>query len=670
MHRPPADDASSRAVIRLQQWARAAANKQPENLAALVKDAGVVAKLLRNPADQPNEEKFQKVKLGNAAVARVLAAVDGARELLIACGFVADAASEFLVLKDVSATLLRRTADAAVAVQQMLQELQWIYSARSQVPSMANQPWAADTAAVALVQACLGALNAPGDPKQKVVLVQRLHLMLFTAELQECSAAARRSTVAVPAVRRVALELLHDGAHDVPSLVLAHQCLAALWPPGDPQTLPARLEFISACLEAKLPPDDDPYPMELRLRLTHGKLLGSTVDGLSAFSEVGVRCGVLRQELLIEYDGETGQDAGGLRRQFFDLFSSELVASGLWTTTAAGGLRPLDDVLATQLDRDAADAARRRRHMETCGRVCGMALYQELHRRRNPMPALLQGGEAPPSLLGAPFALYFIRAIQHDPPSSLPELQAELSTESLEGSPDYRAGKEILVRSVAESGLEGETFVRALRGGGGTACGGGVEAVPLVEGGAQIALTDENKREWLERLLRSELVEGFAEAASQFRSGLLDVVAMAHVDAAHVEHSRWLTPHFFLLSAGELQQQWSGAPVSREFIEELSGVAEVHADVQAQAAWLWDILVELDDEWRAKVFRFVTGGSRRPLGGIGHFRIGPKEGGDGAFPFAHACANALDMPSYSSRGILREQLIAAVEAAHDKFTDL
>ena len=30
--------------------------------------------------------------------------------------------------------------------------------------------------------------------------------------------------------------------------------------------------------------------------------------------------------------------------------------------------------------------------METCGRVCGMALYQELHRQRNPMSALLQGG--------------------------------------------------------------------------------------------------------------------------------------------------------------------------------------------------------------------------------------------------------------------------------------
>ena len=33
-----------------------------------------------------------------------------------------------------------------------------------------------------------------------------------------------------------------------------------------------------------------------------------------------------------------------------------------------------------------------------------------------------------------------------------------------------------------------------------------------------------------------------------------------HVDARHAEMSRWTTPHFFLLSADELQAQWAGAP--------------------------------------------------------------------------------------------------------------
>ena len=73
---------------------------------------------------------------------------------------------------------------------------------------------------------------------------------------------------------------------------------------------------------------------------------------------------------------------------------------------------------------------------------------------------------------------------------------------------------------------------------------------------------------------------------------------------------------------------------------------------------------------RAKLFRFVTGSSRQPADGFAEFRIGPKAGGDGAYPFAHACASALDMPSYSSQAVLAQRLEAAVEAAHDKFTDL
>ena len=58
------------------------------------------------------------------------------------------------------------------------------------------------------------------------------------------------------------------------------------------------------------------------------------------------------------------------------------------------------------------------------------------------------------------------------------------------------------------------------------------------------------------------------------------------------------------------------------------------------------------------------------LGGGANAGGGWKAGGDGAYPFAHACANSLDMPSYSSPAVLRERLEAAVDAAHDKFTDL
>jgi hypothetical protein len=648
------EDTAAQAIASLRRSLRVAAASHPDRLAALAKDAGVLAKLLRNPAEHPGDPKFRKVKLANATVARVLSNA-GVREVLVACGFAGDAAAEHLELHDVPEAALLKAVEAVEAVQHMLLELQWLYDARQGTGAAGH--WAPDEEAKTLVQACLRCLHS--DVTDKVPWVRRLHHILYAVQMRECrEAVMERTSVAVTALRRVALELLHAGAFDVPALVLTNQCLAWLWPPAEPSTLQARIDFCLSCLEAVLPADDG--PLELRLRLTRGNLLGSTIQALGAFSEVGVRSGVLRQELKIEYAGEKGQDAGGLLRQYFDLLSGELARSKLWTHTAAGGLRPVDDVLA-RAAAASSSGHELRAHMETCGRCAGMALAQELHRRRRPTdtPAMV-AGTLPASLFGASFAHHFIRAVQHDPPASLAELQAELRAESDDSQPDYRASAQILTRGVAESGIEGETFVRVV---------GGVQ-VPLVAGGRDVAVSDENKLEWLQRSLHSELVDGFTEMAAFFRGGLLDVVGLGRVDPSHAELCRWTTPFFFLLSAAELQYQWSGAPVTQDFVEELRGAAVVHADVGVQADWFWEVMLAFNDEQRAKAFRFVTGSSRRPRDGLAHFRIGPKPGGDGAYPFAHACANALDMPCYSSRQVLRARLEAAIEAAHDTFTDL
>ena len=99
----------------------------------------------------------------------------------------------------------------------------------------------------------------------------------------------------------------------------------------------------------------------------------------------------------------------------------------------------------------------------------------------------------------------------------------------------------------------------------GAGAGAGAEAeveveVPLVEGGAAVAVTDENKREWLTKLLAAEMVGGIAEEAAHFRRGFVDVVGVAaHVDPSEPGVGRWVTPYFFLLSAAELAALWSGA---------------------------------------------------------------------------------------------------------------
>ena len=220
-----------------------------------------------------------------------------------------------------------------------------------------------------------------------------------------------------------------------------------------------------------------------------------------------------------------------------------------------------------------------------------------------------------------------------------------------------------MARSLSENGLDDCTFVRTVK------VRGGEVSVPLIAGGGGVVVTEDNKREWLEKLLQSELVDGCAEAASHFRKGFLDVVGMPNVDSSDPYLSRWTTPHLFLLSAAELQRAFSGAPVTSACVDELRRVAEVHPEVETQSEWLWEIMISVTDEKRAKYYRYLTGSSRRPSAGFPDFRIGPKEGGDGAYPFAHTCGNSVDMPSYSSREVLLARLEVAVEAAHDTFTD-
>ena len=154
--------------------------------------------------------------------------------------------------------------------------------------------------------------------------------------------------------------------------------------------------------------------------------------------------------LLPRYVGEVGQDAGGLRRMFFDLFAHELAVHPLWTLTPTGSLRPADSFSAAV--RQMTISGELEEHMRTVGRVCGMALYQELHRHSG-VQTLVDGERAPPNLFGVAFARYFIQVVQHAPPDSLAELQAALAAETLETQADVRTSPSLLDRPLSESGL-------------------------------------------------------------------------------------------------------------------------------------------------------------------------------------------------------------------------
>ncbi|KAK5113784.1 hypothetical protein LTR62_003168 [Meristemomyces frigidus] len=80
----------------------------------------------------------------------------------------------------------------------------------------------------------------------------------------------------------------------------------------------------------------------------------------------------------------------------------------------------------------------------------------------------------------------------------------------------------------------------------------------------------------------------------------------------------------------------------------------------------WDVMSSLPDSERRNVLKFVTSTPRGPLLGFGHLtpRFSIRDSGrdEGRLPSTSTCVNLLKLPMYSTRVVLRERLLRAVNS--------
>lgn len=368
-------------------------------------------------------------------------------------------------------------------------------------------------------------------------------------------------------------------------------------------------------------------------RSSHGGQVQLKVDRAAFLSSVAPQVLKLhRQQLLspvhVHYVGEPGQDAGGLTRDFFSSFATRLGDDEalLWELTGRGSLQPTPGAVSMSTRHPSklkADALYR-----ASGRIFGMAV--------------LHGCK-----LGRQLSHPFVRVLAGDPPLSLEDLQLELKREAGDGRPDYRSGKEILEKPLAECGLaDALTFAWTPRG------HPELGEHDLVPGGRRVPVTDANKAQWLELLLRQEMVTAMLPAAAAFRQGLVDVFGGAGE----------VCTMLCLLNADDLIELFGRGGVTREDVSRWRAVARVSPAVERQAEWLWQVLAEdYDDELRGKVLQFATGSSSLGRDGLQSFTVEPADGGDERLPSAMTCGRMLQLPRYSCRAALSERLRMAAE---------
>ena len=213
----------------------------------------------------------------------------------------------------------------------------------------------------------------------------------------------------------------------------------------------------------KRPKRDEPYAARLaalrRTWVCRGRLVrlhlrddgaGSSClfEACLAQVEAGLAC---CEGHAVSYEGQDGEDAGGLARQCFADFATSMEgalsttsvgSATLFKLTETGALTPssAETLAGTVGTADGAGAIvpicseEALQRYRACGRMCGLALVSECP-------------------LGRTFARYFLRILQGQPPTATHELQDELRAEF--GADHALAKPEFIEQSLSQQGLDG-----------------------------------------------------------------------------------------------------------------------------------------------------------------------------------------------------------------------
>ncbi|KAF8357395.1 hypothetical protein PRIPAC_92390 [Pristionchus pacificus] len=182
----------------------------------------------------------------------------------------------------------------------------------------------------------------------------------------------------------------------------------------------------------------------------------------------------------------------------------------------------------------------------------------------------------------------------------------------------------------------------------------GVSEKELLPNGRDLPVTDSNKEEFIQLMLRWRVERGIQPQARALLRGLHQIIDRDFLRVFSVEQLE-------LVLAGSVEvdlDDW------QNWTEYKGGYSAHHVVIR----WFWETVEEMSNADRLKLLQFVTGTASVPYEGFRALRgsTGLKKftiekwGEPYALPRAHTCFNRLDLPSYPSRRTLREKLLMAL----------
>ncbi|XP_051961195.1 E3 ubiquitin-protein ligase HUWE1-like isoform X5 [Xyrauchen texanus] len=330
----------------------------------------------------------------------------------------------------------------------------------------------------------------------------------------------------------------------------------------------------------------------------------------------------MKNRLYIVFEGEEGQDAGGLLREWYMIISREMFNPmyALFRTS------PGDRVTYT-INPSSHCNPNHLSYFKFVGRVVAKAVYDN-------------------RLLECYFTRSFYKHI-------LGKSVRYTDMES-EDYPFFQGLVYLLENDVSNLGYE-LTFSTEVQEFG--VC----EVRDLKGNGANILVTEENKKEYVHLVCQMKMTGAIRKQLAAFLEGFYEIIPKRLIS---------------IFTEQELELLISGLPTID--IDDLKANTEYHKyqSSSIQIQWFWRALRSFDQADRAKFLQFVTGTSKVPLqgfaalegmNGIQKFQIHRDDRSTDRLPSAHTCFNQLDLPAYESYEKLRHMLLMAIQECSEGF---
>lgn len=321
------------------------------------------------------------------------------------------------------------------------------------------------------------------------------------------------------------------------------------------------------------------------------------------------------ERLRIYFENEPGLDAGGLIREWYEILSDSIFNDefGLFIATKGENMGYWINPAS------ASKVPNHLKYYEFVGRLLAKALIEGYNMKMSLALPLIK------HILGVPISF-----------SDLEFLDQDLYKNAMWMKHNDNADLLAIDFTVQVTTSEGKSHT-----------------VELLPGGAARDVTDDNKKEYLELLLKHYMFESISEQLAALLMGFYDVMPQ------------------FLITVFDYQ----------EFDLLLSGVPELdvndwhtHSEVRwiklekptpvenRVLKWFWDCMREFTSEERARLLQFATGTSRVPVQGfkaltssdgrVRRFTIQFVQRGappTGLMPKGHTCFNRIDLPLYHTK---------------------